>query len=331
MLHCASTLNDIITSLDKPASKTPSLVVMLGNAAKGTLLADVLPTSRTRVNSRASHGVTLQLNSATAFSDHPMLVAHEDTSKRSTYLQEPIASPCQSKIVRALQWQVGSLAEAFDSLHCRLIRPFTDLVCFFSAGDHDVHRQVDCMVPWLEQTLGQGPSATVYPRLLFIAASSEKRSEAIVQDQLIGLLRTRLQQPTLDVSSRLSVYVKNNSTQTLTDRIKHEIDNTRIQRARNYTLLNAVHFDLLFRQACDHFVSGERAPFDMIAASRSHRSVSPHLRTYMNILFDMVDSVQDVVEFAIPFAAGCFVVDNYTYDVPCQCLVRMNSFNLLTY
>lgn len=330
LFHCASTLNDIVASLDKPASKSPSLIVMLGNAGKGTLLADALPTTRTRVNSRVSHGVSLQLDSATAFSDHPMLIAHEDIAKRNTYVAEPTPAPCHRQTVRALQWQVGSLAEAFDSLHSRLIRPFTDVVCFFSAGSHDVHHQVDRMVPWLEQTPSEGAHITVHPRLLFVAAPSEEQTEASVKVHLIDLLHTRLKQPRSDLSSRLSVYVKHASTQTLTDRIKREVDIARNERAHDCTLLNAVHFDLLFRQACDHFVSNERYPFDMLAASRSHRPVSARLQTYLSVFLESINNFDDMVEFAVPFIAGCLVVDNYAYDVPCQCPAWTNSFDLLT-
>ncbi|KAJ5047776.1 hypothetical protein J3E72DRAFT_204316 [Bipolaris maydis] len=330
LLHCASTLNDIITGLDKPASKSPSLVVMLGSAAKGTLLTDAFPYSRTCVSSEASHGVTLQLDSATAFSDHPILIAHEDISRRSTALAEPAAAPCHRQTVRGLQWEAGSLTEAFDSLHSRLIRPFTDVVCFFSTGTRDVRHQVERMLPWLEQTRDRESSTTAHPRLLFVASSTEKRSEAAVKSHLVELLRTRSKQNKFDSFSHLSVYVKHTSTQTLTDRIKREVDASRNERVRSRTLLNAVHFDILFRQACDHFVSNEQVPFDMIAASRSHRPVSTHLHTYLSVLFDSVDNMEEIIEFAIPFAAGCFVVDNYAYDVPCQCFLVTQSFDLLT-
>ncbi|RYN61291.1 hypothetical protein AA0117_g13033 [Alternaria alternata] len=316
LFHCASTLNDIVKSLDKPASKSPSLIVMLGNIGKGTLLADALPATRERVNSRSTQGVSLQLDSATAFSDRPMLVAHVDILKRNTSVAEPMPAPCHRQTVRALQWQVDSSAEAFDSLHRRLIRPFTDVVCFFSTGSRDVHHQVDRMMPWLEQTPSQRPHVTAHPRLLFVAAPSEEQSEASVQDELVDLLHTRLKQPRSDLSSRLSVYVKHASTQTLTDRIKREVDIARNERVRDYTLLNAVHFDLLFRQACDHFVSSGRDCFDMVAASRSHRPVSARLQTYLSVLFDSVDNLDDITEFAVPFVAGCLVVDNYAYDVP---------------
>lgn len=330
LLHCASTLNDIITGLDKPASKSPSLVVMFGSAAKGTLLANTFPTSKTCVNSRASHGVTLQLDPTTAFSDRPMLIAHEDISKRSTFVAEPAVALCHRQTVRALQRQVGSLAEAFNSLHCRLIRPFADVVCFFSTGIRNMQHQVDPMVPWLEQVLNQEPSTAAHPRLLFIASPSEKRSEAAVKSCLVKILRARLKQPKFDISSHVSVYVKHTSIQTLTDRVKREVDTSRNERVRSYTLLNAVHFDILFRKACDHFVSNERTPFDMIAASRSHRPVSTRLPTYLSALFDSVDDLDETLEFAIPFMAGCLAVDNYAYDVPCQCPVETRSFFLLT-
>ena len=315
--HCASTLNDIVASLDKPASKTPSLIVMLGNAGKGTLLADALPATRTRMNPRASHGMSLQLDSTTAFSDHPMLIAHEDISRRSTSVVEPMASPCHRQTIRPLQRQAGSLSDAFDSLHRRLVRPFTDVVCFFSAGSRDVCHQVDRMVPWLEQTPSQAPYMIVQPRLLLVAAPSEKRSEASVQSQLIEILHKRLKQPRSDLSSRLSVYVKQVNTQTLTDRIKREVDIVRNVRVQDCALLNAVLFDILFRQACDHYVSSERAPFNIVAASRSHRPVSASLQRYLRTLLGSIDNLQEVVDFAIPFIAGCLVVDNYAYDVPC--------------
>jgi hypothetical protein len=76
---------------------------MLGNAGKGTLLADALPATRECVNGRSTHGLSLQLDSTTAFSDRPMLIAHEDISKRSTSVAEPMAAPCHRQTVRALQ------------------------------------------------------------------------------------------------------------------------------------------------------------------------------------------------------------------------------------
>jgi hypothetical protein len=68
----------------------------------------------------------------------------------------------------------------------------------------------------------------------------------------------------------------------------------------------------------------------MVAASRSHRPVTARLQTYLSVLLDSVDSLDDMTEFAVPFIAGCLVIDNYAYDVPSQYPVQTNSFNMLT-
>ena len=100
VLRYASTLNDIITSLDTPASKTPSLVVMLGDAGKGKSLNDVLPITRRRLDSQDTDGVFLRQHPDTAFSDHPMLLAYENISRRSAFMPEPMAVTCHRQTVR---------------------------------------------------------------------------------------------------------------------------------------------------------------------------------------------------------------------------------------
>jgi hypothetical protein len=330
VLRYASTLNDIITSLDTPASKTPSLVVMLGDAGKGTSLDGVLPITRRRTDSQDTDGVFLRQHPDTAFSDHPILIAYENISRRSAFMPEPMAVTCHRQTVRELQWQIDSLAEAMDNLYSRLIRPFTDVVCFFSADSDEIHHQIDRMIPWLEQISTKDPHYAIQPRLLLVAAPHEQRSEAGLKSQVIGLLEERLKRPVSDLMSCISVYVKHKSNQTLMDRIKRETDAARNARARDYTILNAVHFDHLFRQACEHFVSTRQDSFDMLAASRLHRPVSTGLQIYLAGMFTSVDSYEEMVDFVAPFVAGCLAIDHYAHDVPCQCSKRIETFHLLT-
>jgi hypothetical protein len=330
VLRYASTLNDITTSLDTPASKTPSLVVMLGDAGKGKFLDDVLSTTRRREDNQDTDGLFLRQHPGTAFSDHPMLIAYENISRRSTFMPEPMAVTCHRQTVRELQWQIDSLAEAMDNLYSRLLRPFTDVVCFFSAESDEIHHQIDRMIPWLKQISTKVPLCAMQPRLLLIAAPHEQRSEASMEAHVVGLLEERLKRPVSDLLSCISVYVKHRSSQTIMDRIKRETDIARNAHARDYTILNAVHFDLLFRQACEHFVSTRQDSFDMVAASRLHRPVSAGLQIYLAGLFTSVDSYEDMADFVAPFVAGCLAMDHYAHDVPCQCFERIETFNLLT-
>jgi hypothetical protein len=57
----------------------------------------------------------------------------------------------------------------------------------------------------------------------------------------------------------------------------------------------------------------------MLAASRLHRPVPRGLHTYLADLLTNVDTYEDMTAFAAPFIAGCLALDNYAYDVPCQC------------
>jgi hypothetical protein len=114
------------------------------------------------------------------------------------------------------------------------------------------------------------------------------------------------------------------------DRIKRETDAARNARARDCTILNAVHFDHLFRQACEHFVSTRQDSFDMLAASRLHRPVSTGLQIYLAGMFTSVDSYEEMADFVAPFVAGCLAIDHYAHDVPCQCSKRIETFHLLT-
>jgi hypothetical protein len=245
-------------------------------------------------------------------------------------MPEPMAITCHRQTVRELQWQIDSLAEAMDNLYSRLVRPFTDVVCFFSAESDEIHHQIDRMIPWLKQISTKVPLCAMQPRLLLIAAPHEQRSEASMEAHVVGLLEERLKRPVSDLLSCISVYVKHRSGQTLMDRIKRETDTARNARARDYTILNAVHFDLLFRQACEHFVSTRQDSFDMLAASRLHRPVSAALQIYLAGLFTSVDSYEDMADFVAPFVAGCLAMDHYAHDVPCQCFERIETFNLLT-
>ncbi|KAF9730131.1 hypothetical protein PMIN01_12064 [Paraphaeosphaeria minitans] len=312
MFRQASTLSDIFTSFDAPAKRFPSLAVVIGNAG------NALPSTRKCTNLQDQEGLSLQLDPDTAFSDQPALFAHENFSRRTKLSPEPMPSVCHRHAMRELQWQVSSLAEAVDSLYCRLVRPFADIVCFFAAADDGIPQIADKLVPWLEQSNSRNRRPLLYPRLLVILAPSEKRTPTQVKMQLVQLLKQQLKSPVIDSFSMVSVYIRHGSDQTLRDRIKRETDLAKDFRARNHISLNAVHFDRLFRHACDHFARTGEAQFDMLAASRLHRPVPRGLHIHLADLLTNVDTYEDMTAFAAPFIARCHALDNYAWDVPYQ-------------
>jgi hypothetical protein len=319
MFRCASTMSDIVASLDSPAKKFPSLIVLIGRMGNSSLMSHMLPSPRKRADGQEPNGLCLQLDPGSAFSDHPIFLAHDNILKRTAFTSEPIAPACHRHTIRQLQWPVSSPARTVDSLYNKVIRPFADLVCFFSTSNDDIHSHVEQMVPWLEQSDTWKFRSSFCPRLLLIAAPSEERSAADVQAQLIRLLQQKVQQPRINFHSYVSVYVQNGSNQILQDRVRRECDMARNFRVRKHIVLNAIHFDLLFRHACDHFVRTIQEPFDMLAASRLHRPVPADLQACLTDLLTTVNTYEDMTAFAAPFIARCLTLDNYAYDVPCQC------------
>jgi hypothetical protein len=287
-------MSDIVASLDLPAKRFPSLIVLIGRTGNSSLMSHMLPSPRKRADGQEPNGLCLQLDPGSAFSDHPIFVAHDNILNSAP-------------------------ARTVDSLYNKVIRPFADLVCFFSTSNDDIHSHVEQMVPWLEQSDTWKFRSSFCPRLLLIAAPSEERSAADVQAQLIRLLQQKVQQPRINFHSYVSVYVQNGSNQILQDRVRRECDMARNFRVRKHIVLNAIHFDLLFRHACDHFVRTIQEPFDMLAASRLHRPVPADLQACLTDLLTTVNTYEDMTAFAAPFIARCLTLDNYAYDVPCQC------------
>lgn len=318
MFRHASTLSDIVTSLDVPAEKFPSLVVLTGNAQNASLMSQVLPSLRKRADRQEPNGLCLQLDPDTAFSDHPTLIAYNNIPKRITCTSEPtIAAGCHRHTIRELQWLVSSTAEAVNNLYNRLVSPFADLVCFFSTTDGNMQSCVEQMVPWILGNAGLAHRSSFCPRLLLIAAPSESRSPSDVLTELVKLLQQRLEDPRADSYSYISVYVQKGSTHTLKERVRKECNMAQKLRARKNVTLNAIHFDSLFRNACDHFVTTIKEPFNMLSASRLHRPVPAGLQTRLADLLVHVDTHEDLTAFAAPYIAGCLALDNYAYDVPC--------------
>lgn len=103
-LRHASTLSDIVSSLDTPANKFPSLIVMVGRAGDASLMAQKLPQVRKGAGGQEPDGLCLQLDPDSAFSDHPTLIAHHSISKRTTFTVEPMATPCHRQTISELQW-----------------------------------------------------------------------------------------------------------------------------------------------------------------------------------------------------------------------------------
>lgn len=310
-----STLSDIVASLDSPAEKWPSLIVLIDDAKSGTLIDRVLPTSRKHAELQGHEGVTLHLDPDSVFSDRPVLMARSHLSVGSVLTPEPDLALCHRNTVRELQWDAGISGRMADALHGDLLFPFASVICLFASEHDDLEIIVNHLEAWCKRVQNRPCQNVPLPRLLLITGANEKRRPAAVYTHLLTLLQKRSVKPCSNFFSCITVFVERHSRQSLKDRVRQETDISRNLRAQNHTLLNALHFDYYFRHACDHFVVATEESFDMIAAARLHRPVSTSLSVHMEDLLAHVNSYEEMTEVAIPYIAECLLKDNYTTDV----------------
>jgi hypothetical protein len=313
-LRQTSALYDIVARLDTAAQKYPSLVVLTGDLNDTGRLCELGLKSRKRADTESYGGLRLQLDHSTAFSEYPVLVAHGCVEAFDRTEPEPAMAPCHTHAIRELRWSGASSEPAASVFFHRLLQPFAQLVCFFISEGESPQHTASRLRDWCEVHRDVGQQ----PRLLIVAAPGETRSAAEIQRQLTELFQMHLDPSIISLLPHVSVHGWREQ-QTLQDRIRSELSHSREHRARDCTLLSAVHFESLFSRACDHLVASGSEPFDVLASSRLHRPVSPSLGEHVADLLSGVHSYEELTDSAGPFIAECLRLDNYTHDVHGWC------------
>jgi hypothetical protein len=309
-LRQTSALHDIVATLDAPAEKYPSLVVLTGDVDESGRLCDFIPRSRKQPDNESHGGLQLQLDHDTAFTEYPILIAHGSVENFDEAEPDSAMAPCHTHELRELRSSDASSNSTSSAFFSRLLEPFAQLVCFFISNGESPQHTASRLRGWCEarRDLRQ------QPRLLIVAAPAEQRSALDIHRALTTLLQRNLEPNNRDFVPRFSVHGRDEQ-QTLQDRIRSELSHGRENRMRSRTLMSAIHFDVLFSRACDHLITSGSEPFNMIAASRLHRPVSSSLGEHVADLLVGVDSYEELTQFAVPFIAECLRLDNYTSDV----------------
>jgi hypothetical protein len=295
-----------------PTQTWPSLVVLIDEARSGTLIDQILPKSGRRANRGEEKGISLQIDTDTVFSDRPVLIACSNFVTGSILTPEPDKALCHWHTVREFRELTAAPSDLVHDVH-NLLYPFADVVCLFASELTGLRRVIDHLGAWCEwaQKEPQAPR----PRMLVIAVPDEKRSPTEVHADLLTGLQQRTGRCNSDLLSHITVFVNHGSRQPLRDRVRCETDISRDVRARNYTLLNALHWEQLFHRACDHFIASGQGAFDILAAARLHRPVSSTLGVHLADIFTRLNLCDEMTSFAAPYVAECLILDNYTADV----------------
>jgi len=308
-------LTNIVTALDAPAQKWPSLILLLGHSGNASMMREILPRERKRGSRQARNAVHLQLDTETAFSDRPMLFTYGDTPKQITFDPEPAPALCHGAASMALAWSDPTPAEALNALYYRLLYPFAGVVCLFMSHAEGLDGVAERLQLWCGLWRPSTSNLAARPRLLVVCDPNDTRSSEIVYAQLMKLLNQQSDHTHNDYFSSISVFAPSSSHMKLKDRIRREADISHNGRAHHHLLLNAIHLDHFFNLACERFVSNIQEPFDFVSASRLHRPVCAAMVTHLADLLTYTKSYGELKRCVAPLVAEYLVLDYYTYEV----------------
>ncbi len=324
-------LQELLENIPNVESQFPTLFVLIGNVAKSLALQELISVKNVRRSpGRRRHGeIHLWLDPTSNFQNRPLLFADGDLCTKVLRGKAALTPTCHEIIKHTFpRPRTGvpglPLDEVADNLYSRLLHPFTDVFCLFSA-DIGGFRPIACHIArWLENGRASTLPKGTHPRLVVvtesIAPTVEKEREA--RDTLLRLLSQETAKSVFEYFSEVDVValfpeskMSNHARhRRLKEFLMNVSDQVRMGREEKRVLFFARHFNAFFRHACKHFVTSLEEPFDFIRVARQSNPVAKDLRQHLLNFLKFVKSPQDLINFAVPVIASSFSLDSYPPD-----------------
>ena len=329
-LLASDRLRTLTKYIQYPDIQKPSLLVLIGNAAKSVALRELFGVKRAwRLRSKQSAGeIHLHLDPSTIFTDRPIFLADVDLPGQTLRAQSVPKDNCHETTSHAIKW-TSNLPGVLPSdlaarVYPRLLLPFTDVFCFFST-DLGGFRQIAIQIAaWLEKGSSLTLPKSTHPRVIIIsdkipfgtASEYEARtaflwmlSEETTKDPLEQF--SDINVVALFAADTMSVEARHRH---LKERLMGAVDHTRTRRDESRHLFSATHFGALFEYACTHFAKTNEQPFSFVKASRTYNPVAPDLDGHLLTFLKHVRTPVELKKFAVPVIASSFLLDNYPPD-----------------
>ena len=313
----------LTTHMQDPDTQQPSLLVLVGNTSKSLALRELFGIKRTRRSrsKRYAGEIHLYLDPSTIFYSRPILLADGDLPQQSLRERAPMTDRCHETISRILLRAEAGLSYSALSIYSRLLLPFTDVFCFFSADVGGFRQIARYMAVWLERAQISTLPRSTLSKVIIVAEEmspgAEREKEA--RKAFLWMLR---EETTRDLFEYISdIYVvallpdRRVSSEAryrcLKERLLNGSDDVRNNRENTRTLFSATHFAALFQYACNHFSQSSEQPFDFIKVSREQNPIAADLAKHLSIFLKYIKSAQELTDFAAPIIASSFFLDNY--------------------
>ncbi|KAH8653952.1 acyl transferase/acyl hydrolase/lysophospholipase [Tricladium varicosporioides] len=320
-------LQTLTHHLQNPDTQQPRLFVLIGNASKSLALRELFGTKKAGKFRKKRHvgEIHLHLDPSSIFHNRPVLIADGDLPQQVSRAKAPSAQKCHETIRRAYPRPGIDLSSTLDgttdTIYSRLLLPFADVFCFFSADLGGFRQIVRHLAVWLEKGQPSTLPSSTYPKIIIVTEKiplgAEREKEA--KKAFLWLLR---EETTHDLSEQISdIHVvallpvhkvsRNARYRRLKECLLNRSDEVQRNKEDARSLFSATHFNALFRYVCDHFSQTSKEPFDFIRASRKQNPINNNLAEHISNLLKHIKSAKELMEFAVPTIASSFLLDNY--------------------
>ncbi|KAM9874547.1 hypothetical protein VDGL01_11377 [Verticillium dahliae] len=313
----------VTAQTSRPDAQQPSLLVLVGHRAKTAALQELFGVKRAQQAGSPPEpaAIHLHLASQSSFYDRPLLIA--EGGFPDEYSETfPKAYP-QDVRRRTLMrpTQPDAKDHAADELFSRLLRPFSDVFCFFSDDLGGLEGVARHLMTWLDRGDSSQGLASTHPRIIIATstvphgAESERRAKI----DLLEILEKGAGKHPLTLASQIEVvalfpHARISATarhRALKERLMRSSDEVRQSRVNTRCLFSIIHFAAFLDMACDYFADTPDDTFNFIQGSRYHSPVPANLESHIANFLRHVKSPTDMTNFAVPLIGSSLSLDAY--------------------
>ncbi|TLD11516.1 hypothetical protein PspLS_11449 [Pyricularia sp. CBS 133598] len=291
-------LQEVFETIPSPDVQKPSLVVVIGEAAKKAAL-EIFGIKRNRrsIVSQNASEIHLHIDPSSVFST-PLLIA-ETMRPRSLYdMQRPV-----------------------NRLHTNLLAAFTDVFCLFCEDFGGLDQTAIELASWLDRSLPSSVSGRMRPRLIVVVDQNPGiwANENNIREKLFELIRKHtVKDPNAVFSAVETVALfpdesisRSARHRPLKERMMDSLDSARNDRLQSRHDFSATHFGALFKGACAQFAGNLDGSFNFVKIARNSNPIAQSLHAHLSDFLSLVKPPSDIATFAAPMIASSFLLDNY--------------------
>ncbi|CAG7978423.1 unnamed protein product [Penicillium olsonii] len=308
-------LESIISQLNKPEEKYPSVCAYLGGRFKDHVLQRIYPWNNIKRHV-SNYRLRLRSDIASLGCRQPILFVDGDIGQNNR--KSPLKR-LSAGVGHPVLWECGSVQDVLVVLWARLVFLFTDVICIFLSDFPDHEKILELLTVFSKARSGYPVLAKLLPRLLLISEGRRDDGRGntpaftlhqtlhgpeytSVFESFSGITTIHLEGTTLSDTARC---------EPLRALVGRELDAMRSVRQRQRVQPNGKHLVDLFQAAFQHILVDPDIPFDLIRVTRAIYTVSPHIKQNLVHYFDVCNKAGVHGPQVAPTIASAVLMDNY--------------------